>query len=116
MTIKYQLIYEILVAFGFGRNNEGTNERALQNKEQNKQTKHAMQNLSAKHGQQLVVLAEDISLLGKIIVGERNHAQFEYRKLDPERPNECFEAARALLAKAEYYACAAEGNMGSSKS
>ena len=37
-------------------------------------------------------------------MGESNAAQFEYRKPDPQRPNEGFAASRALLAKAKHYA------------
>ena len=42
--------------------------------------------------------------MGKNFVGERNAAQFEYRKPDAARPNEGFAASRALLAKAKHYA------------
>ena len=79
-------------------------QQARQIKEEGETIKQNMQNLSTKYGQQLCVLAEDISMVGKNFVGEENSQQFNYRKPDPARPNEGFAASRALLAKCKHYA------------
>ncbi|XP_063717870.1 kinesin-1 heavy chain-like [Symsagittifera roscoffensis] len=83
---------------------EEAKEEAQQVKAEMENVRQSMQTLSTKYGQQLCVLAEDISMVGKNFVGEQNVAQFEYRKPDPSRPNEGFAASRALLAKAKHYA------------
>ena len=66
--------------------------------------KAELTNSDTKNGERLARICEELSTVGKMMVGEKNWHHFEYRQPDPGRTKECFAAIRSLLAKNKHFA------------
>ena len=68
------------------------------------EAKEQLAQADEKNGGKLVIICEELSAIGKTMVGEENEHHFEYRQPDPKRPKECYACIRSLLAKNKHFA------------
>ncbi|XP_075256672.1 uncharacterized protein LOC142349142 [Convolutriloba macropyga] len=78
--------------------------QATQITEALEQAKQELAQGDEKNGAKLILIAEELSSIGKTMVGEENQHHFNYRPPDPKRPKEIYACVRSLLAKNKHFA------------